>query len=888
MLTENKTSNHSKISRLGFIFLLILLPVALAFLFRNYFPVTNIGFSNDGPLGVQNAQAFAMPDAFQGIWLDMYWIGVRGDYAPANLTYLLLWLLGPLGYSKFSEPIALLFLGFSAWMFFRSLGLNPVLCAVASIAAALNGNFFSNATWGLGTRAISLGFIFLALAALNARHVGNKWINAALAGLAVGLSVVEGADNGIIFSLYVAAFVAFQALAEGRSVGDKITRGFRLVLVTAFALFIATQSLIGLLKLAEKNAVTAQADVETKEQKWSFATQWSLPPAETWRVLIPGLYGYRMNAPDGREERMYWGRVGESPGAPEAMRRFNGSGEYAGVLVILLALWTVAASFSKSLKVFSDKERKYIWFWAGAVVVSILLAWGRFAPFYQIIYALPYFSSVRNPMKFMHPAHMGLMILFGYGLLGLCRRYLETVTTNASAGTQFKAWWAKAVPFEKRWTWALIAATVLTALVFMFYSAARVNLEKHLTEIGFPDIGATAGLAAKIAKYSIGEVGTFAVWLALSGTALLLIMCGYFSGRKAVWAAALLGSLITVDLYRANTPWVVFWNYPYKYASNRIIDILKEKPYEARVVSPSYLMDGRIASYGGYSQYFSSLYSIEWVQHHFPYNSIQTLDVAQDPRPPADKEMYMKNVARSPGRYWQLTNTRYILGMSAAIDALNAQLDPGKNRFRIANTFIVDAKPGVQPKQLEDMTVVTVSNGPLALFEFTGALPRVKLFSKWLISTNDEATLATLVDPAFDPLESVIISGPVPESTAVTNMSGTAEIVRYKPQRIEIRANAVEPSVLLLNDRFDPDWRVSVDGKPAELLRGNFIMRAVQLPSGEHTVVFSFEPSLKGLKISLVAIALGFAFCGLLFFVRQEPVTSSDPPAKPAGKPHRG
>jgi hypothetical protein len=138
-------------------------------------------------------------------------------------------------------------------------------------------------------------------------------------------------------------------------------------------------------------------------------------------------------------------------------------------------------------------------------------------------------------------------------------------------------------------------------------------------------------------------------------------------------------------------------------------------------------------------------------------------------------------------------------------------------------------------------------------------------------------------------LESVIISGPIPESTAVTNTSGTAEIVHYKPQRIEIRANVAEPSVLLLNDRIDPDWRVSVDGKPAELLRGNFIMRAVQLPPGEHTVVFTFEPSLKGLKISLVAIVLGFAFCGLLFFVRQEPVTSGDPtPAKPAVKAHRG
>jgi uncharacterized membrane protein YfhO len=85
------------------------------------------------------------------------------------------------------------------------------------------------------------------------------------------------------------------------------------------------------------------------------------------------------------------------------------------------------------------------------------------------------------------------------------------------------------------------------------------------------------------------------------------------------------------------------------------------------------------------------------------------------------------------------------------------------------------------------------------------------------------------------------------------------------------------PSVLLLNDRFDREWRVSVDGQSGRLLRCNFIMRGVQVPAGQHTVVFQFQPSLKGLKISLIAVALGMILCGLLFFVRQpeEKLTSN-------------
>jgi len=48
-------------------------------------------------------------------------------------------------------------------------------------------------------------------------------------------------------------------------------------------------------------------------------------------------------------------------------------------------------------------------------------------------------------------------------------------------------------------------------------------------------------------------------------------------------------------------------------------------------------------------------------------------------------------------------------------------------------------------------------------------------------------------------------------------------------------------SVLLLNDRFDPQWTVAIDGKPATLLRCNYLMRGVQVPAGEHTVCFRFN-----------------------------------------------
>ena len=50
------------------------------------------------------------------------------------------------------------------------------------------------------------------------------------------------------------------------------------------------------------------------------------------------------------------------------------------------------------------------------------------------------------------------------------------------------------------------------------------------------------------------------------------------------------------------------------------------------------------------------------------------------------------------------------------------------------------------------------------------------------------------------------------------------------------------------------NWRVTVDGKPAELLRCNFIMRGVYLPApGRHTVEFSFSLPHQPLYVTLAA-----------------------------------
>ena len=219
---------------------------------------------------------------------------------------------------------------------------------------------------------------------------------------------------------------------------------------------------------------------------------------------------------------------------------------------------------------------------------------------------------------------------------------------------------------------------------------------------------------------------------------------------------------------------------------------------------------------------------------------------------------------------------------------MNSQLDPVQRRFRIVKRFDVVLKPGVEEfhQRLEELTAVPSedNNGKyptfckdLALIEFTGALPRAKLYSHWQVNTNDEATLKMLADKNFDPQQTVLVSTPLPacrRQIRPAENSGTVDFKSYKPAHIVFDTKSDTASVLLLNDKYDANWHVSVDGKPAELLRCNFIMRGVSLPPGSHTVEFRFTLPNKPLYVTLTAMVVGIFLLGLLVFLEKRKPTT--------------
>ena len=330
-----------------------------------------------------------------------------------------------------------------------------------------------------------------------------------------------------------------------------------------------------------------------------------------------------------------------------------------------------------------------------------------------------------------------------------------------------------------------------------------------------------------------------------------------------------------VDLMRANLPLVVTQNWKEKYVEagdNPVIAFLRQSPYEHRVsIIPEWLAPAvprlptaprRRADARPDISHRMDAAPLFILQHSIAGHCADVAGAGgyRRVRGRVAIRWYPQDVRRI-SRRWELTNTRYLLGAAGLLNAVEL-LDPEQHRFKPLMTFECY-------KDRPDGPILTRTNatGPFALFEFTGALPRAKLYSNWQVSTNDDATLKQLAAKDFDPAKTVLVAEnlPPPGPAGATNaIGGAVEFVSYAPKHIMLKAKTPVPAVLLLNDKYDPNWRVLVDGHPAPLLRCNFIMRGVSLTPGAHEMAFDFRPPHQSLYVSLAGVALGLGLCGYL------------------------
>ena len=79
---------------------------------------------------------------------------------------------------------------------------------------------------------------------------------------------------------------------------------------------------------------------------------------------------------------------------------------------------------------------------------------------------------------------------------------------------------------------------------------------------------------------------------------------------------------------------------------------------------------------------------------------------------------------------------------------------------------------------------------------------------------------------------------------AITNDStATVRLTSYQPNNLRYTVDSKNGGIVVFSEIYYPGWTATVDGTPTPIARVNYILRALTVKPGKHTVVFDFHPS---------------------------------------------
>ena len=122
--------------------------------------------------------------------------------------------------------------------------------------------------------------------------------------------------------------------------------------------------------------------------------------------------------------------------------------------------------------------------------------------------------------------------------------------------------------------------------------------------------------------------------------------------------------------------------------------------------------------------------------------------------------------------------------------------------------------------------------------------------------------------------EMMLLDGVATKYTAVLNKEyaarlegvrlgeGEIRLVKYKPNNLVYRYTSNEGGLCLFSEIFyDKGWRAYIDGREVDYLRADWLLRAMVVPAGSHTIEWSFRaPSfdlVEGVTLSFSLVILG-------------------------------
>ncbi len=154
----------------------------------------------------------------------------------------------------------------------------------------------------------------------------------------------------------------------------------------------------------------------------------------------------------------------------------------------------------------------------------------------------------------------------------------------------------------------------------------------------------------------------------------------------------------------------------------------------------------------------------------------------------------------------------------------------------------------------------------------------------WFVKTavmagnaNEELALLKTIDISREAAIDVKFRDLVGSTSFDVDSADKIELVSYQPNELEYKYTAGGERLAVFSEIYYPaGWFCYIDGNESSYFRANYVLRGMVLPSGSHSVKFTFKPSsyYNGNKVSLasslILILLTAGYFGALFFRKKK------------------
>ncbi len=707
------------------------------------------------------------------------------------------------------RPVCFIFLYlFGAYLAFLLFGMDPWLSFAGAIAYAFSSYFFAIINAGHVAKVFALGYMPPIIAGAYTAFRGKIFLGSSITGLFLALQLLINHLQITYYTLLILLCLGIYELVT--AIRNHQLPGFlksiaMLIIVAILAVsshFAAlwTTYEYGKYSIRGESELTADAENKTTGLDKDYATQWSIGIAESLSLIVPNIKG----AP---------GAFGTNSKSYDLLRRTEGGSSYAKqMLPRLPSYWgdqpstipvyagaVVCFLFFFGLFVVRGRTK---WWLLTITIVSVILSWGRHFP------ALTSFMLDHFPgyNKFRSVSMAIIIAEFAMPFLGMLA--IREIIINDLSKKELMKYLKYALYITGGITLFLVLFPGIFGLEAPFDEQLMSQGQGVLVDAFVEDRKNLVRLDA-LRSFIFVLLGAGIVYLYINKK----IKPGHLIGGLAV--------LFLIDMWPIDKRYVSSDNFVTKREDKNLFtpstaDLLilqdKEPGFRVLNIAVSPFQDGTTSyfhhSIGGY--HGAKMKRFQELVDYLMMNEITILYNTLRNKPSSqaiDSTMKAFNALN-------ILNTRYII--------YNPEAPPLVNKHELGSAWFVNN-------------------------------------FRLVANADEEIAGLGMINPADIAMVDERYKNLLEGFTPATDTTADIFLSSYLPNHLTYHSSGESEQLAVFSEiYYDKGWNAFIDGNPAPYFRADYLLRAMRVPAGTHTIEFKFHPKsyYTGEKISLAGSVL--------------------------------